>query len=330
MFDRKGFINAATSQYAKNGEPIDYEAINSYLESQGAEKITGVEKTILNEVIPKVFAGAGGVAGGIIGLGGGPVAPVTVPSGAGAGGFVGYGAGKVVNENLKKIMGLTSETPQEYTNKALPEASTAGLITGAVADLPYIAKSLWSPFQNIKNTSAAVRKASIGDMSVPSEEAQANILSNLKSSKYYQMNTPEAQQMSQSRLGQYFGGVNPMETVNPTIAGNVGGQSMVAQSPNMSINNMYGYLSPFEQSGRAYSKTGEPGAAAISQGTNLASHAIRDYLTTQIPKTAQVANKVWSTANSIQPVAERLTRIGIPSSIAFILARNWVTGLLKK
>jgi hypothetical protein len=138
------------------------------------------------------------------------------------------------------------------------------------------------------------------------------------------MSTPEVQRMAESRLSQYFNGVNPTTLINPGVNNTVTGQSVMKTSPNMGINSLYGYLPSFEQTGRAYNQSGEPGAAAISQGTNFASHAIRDYLSSQIPKTAQIANNIYSGVSKIQPGAQKFAKYTIPSILGYQIFKSLI------
>jgi hypothetical protein len=328
-FNRKGFINAAVAQYAQNEEPIDYDEINSYLESQGVEKITGVEKTLLNEVIPKVVAGVGAGASALAaGAVSGPFASITVPPAAGAGGFAGYGGGKVINEMLKKIAGLDPESAEKYLEKALPEAATAGLITSSVAELPYAIKAITNPFGTTKKVLGGAREKIIGEQTVPSAQSQTDILNNLKTNKYYQMAPVESQKAASARLGQYFEGVNPQQVVNPGPGGVYLGTSTLKSADTMRVNDMYKNLIPFETMGKAYTRSGDSTGTALGQGTNLASHVIRDYLNTQIPWSAQKANQILSTINKIQPATQKIVRTGVTVGAPLYLLRKKLAELL--
>ena len=308
---RNAFIKDAFA----DGYSVD--EINAYLSKKGYEPVGKLENTIYNN---KLSAGTG-ITGGVAGT------AVLGKPGAMIGATGGKAFGNLI-EDIYEISKGAYKAPKDYKEafnmgmSNIGNAAQWGVGAEALVNLPSILKALVTPLQTTKNTAMKVRDLSVGNQSLPTDTSKTEILDKLKNSNYYKMATPEIQKMAESRLNQYFEGVNPLETINPSNTGFAGGQSVVQSSPNLSVNKMYEYLPSFEKTGRAYNTVGEAGSAAISQGTNLASHAVRDYLNTQIPKPAQISNDVYSAVSKIQPGFHRVVKTAIPGAIIYQLIKN--------
>jgi hypothetical protein len=309
-FNRDEFVKDALQQGYSAQE------INTYLLAKGQKPISKWEGAVEKGTPSKVGAGIGGVGG--FALAG--------PPGAAAGGALGYGVGNLL-EDITKLKNGTYEKPANVkeavgqTMGNLSDMSGAGMVTGGLGMLPYVLKTMLSPLETLKKTSMSTRNIAIGDKSLPYDKTRQDILLKLASNKKYLMSPPEVQQMADKRMRTFFENVNPIETVN-SQNGVAMGKSMISQPENVNIRKIYEYLPAFEDAGRAYSKSGEPGAAALSQGTNLASHELRNYLNSQIGPIARGANQVYSATSKIQPGAKKATLGVAGSAVLFYLVKK--------
>jgi len=285
-FNRKGFIAAAKAKQ------IPDEDINSYLESQGVKSLTKGEKFLYGAAMPTIGAGLGLAGGGMLAAGSLGLASPTIPFG----GMAGAGAGTALQQALKNVLGYQDQGSLE---QAQGVASNA-MLGGVVGSVPGVVSTLLNPLGTVKNISGTVRNKSIGNAGLNTEEAKAASMEKLKASDWYQTAPEGSALMGESRLNEYWNKANPPITSNPgSISGFATGKSSISQKDLVKITDLYKKLVPFETQAKAYMSSGQPGSTEIAQGTNLASHAIRDYLNTQIPKTAQVANQVYSGASKI-------------------------------
>lgn len=291
---RAGFIKDAL----KDGYSV--EEINNYLSKKGYEPVSKTENFIYNDKLSKLTGVTGGVAG---------TAFLGKP-GAMLGAMGGKAAGNLA-EDIYEITKGAYKVPENYRDafnqgmSNVGDAAKWGIGAEAIVNIPDFIKALFNPFGTTKNVTAKVREKVIGDKVVPAEQAQIDSLINLRKNDYYRMAPIETQKAADSSLNKFYSEINPFGPKGL----NEYGYPQIGTQQNIGINQMYQKLTPFEDSVRAYNQNGQPMSATISEGTNLSSRAIREYLNSQIPKAAQVANNIYSTVSNLQNKLKTPVRI---------------------
>ncbi len=198
-------------------------------------------------------------------------------------------------EDLQKLSSGGAEGAKRTLGAMLTAASVWGA-PGLVKNLPNIGRALIS---KPSTTIGRLRTATLGSKTTSTPQLEAETLKKLLANKFYRGAPAESKQMARSRLSEFLGNLNPARTVGE------GGTMKIEQSAQTPLNRIYEDLSPFEQMGKGYTRSGEPGGTALGQGTNLASRAVREYMTGQNPATANLLNKLYGTTLGAEKLAGR-------------------------
>lgn len=275
--------------FAKYGTPTE-----TAQPSQSSGGIRGVLNSIAQSPLTRV-AGAG--IGGLAGI---PLAPFTGGASIPFGAMAGYGGSAAITNSLKDLLGTQDRTPGQQVGQDTTKMLTLGALLEAI---PSLASNLNFP----KSQLGALRGNIIGEQSVPAEEATNNIQDRMLGGDYYKSAPGGTQQAANSRMASFLDLINPIETISGTATA----PETIGQKPTLGINDIYSKLGPFESTGNAYTKGGDAPSSAIGSGTNIVSHATRDYLNTQIPQSAQGLNDIMSSISSFQqtPFGRYLPRL---------------------
>lgn len=307
-FNRNAFIADARNQ------GYDDDSINAYLTKKGVKPIGKLEKFVTGKAIP--------ATGGLLGaLGGGALGALTVP-GIGAlpglmtGAMAGTGGGEVVRNTLSDLLGYQTKTP----GKQLGEAGGDVLAAGTLAEIPQALGAITSPLKTTQKIAMGVRNRAIGEKSLPTDLSRMEVMGKMKTSDQYLASKFAPQKEAESALSRLY------EMAAPMQSSGVGGQMTVNRPQSVPIKTLYQKLPSIEQAGVAYNATGEPAATTVSQGTNIMSRAMRDYLSQNISPVARSMNKLYGNIEKIRPGAERLKKLTIPAALTIMALNKLFSG----
>lgn len=185
-----------------------------------------------------------------------------------------------------------SEDPTEGLKRTGSMMLTAATVGNPVGLAKGGAKVLSAPLHPLRSMGQA-RSAVLGSKSIASSELD-DVVRQIYQSSNYKYAPGLTQKAVQSQASKLRVGLNPMQTAER------GGLEVITQPSKIPMNTVYEAIQRLEQGARAYSSGGEAGATAIGQGTNIISHAVREYLKGQSPATAKILTEGMKTGYGIQ------------------------------
>jgi len=178
---------------------------------------------------------------------------------------------------VSNAVSSTGNLAKEVAGTAMPDLETA--LNFNAFPLAKTAKNLTN-FTNLRNLTLGNRAVDTGQM----EQGVNDIL---KSSDFFKNAPAEQKKAATQGLNDFLSNLNPTkgESTDTTLSQN-------ASTP---LKDMYKQLKAFETVRKPYARGSDYPSAVMAQGANQTSHAVRDYLNTQIPKTTKILNKLYST-----------------------------------
>jgi len=284
--------------------------INQYLKSKDQEPLGVLEKILISGVIPKVAAGAGGVAGF---LGGGPVSSGLV-SGAG------YSLGKNIEDLIMAKKGVNrfqeSDTPvrneegkiipgnlvNTYMDRAAEAAGVASLIGGGASLLQLLSRlpvyvapgKVGGPMRE-----KIISNLPVENQTISKEELTSRLIGTrpeyqgTRASKAYQ----ESQSLARELIDKIYptGNLQIRKSPNEIIP-------PLTQKTSSNLNDIYKELINFETKTKAFEK-----GSTQAESAKAIAEQIRNLINERGGDALQNINKLMQTGYKIQPfIRQRL------------------------
>jgi len=274
--EERAFIQRAVM----SGFSMD-DAYGSIARKRKKESVLGKIATTVAGAAPVALGAAGGMGGLLLG---------TVP-GAALGGFAGVAGGRALEDMILKAAGLRTETGEEGL-KRVGGAAKEGAIGAATNVGALLTGRLLSKLLRPLKTGGQLREATLKGRTLPGREFAETVYGGQE--KALSVAPTKTQQAGRNIARKLFEEVAPMQTVGE------GGAMRIVEPADVSINKIYESLTKL---GRTYAPYAKESAEA--QAAKAVDIAAREYLTGQIPGSAQRLNQLLSALYKLQPYTKR-------------------------
>ena len=191
---------------------------------------------------------------------------------------------------------FSPDVQQDPLTRSVQSAAQVATLPSLVKSIPKVLSSVRHPIQALGEL-----RGNILNKSPIATDELLKIEPKLAEDIFYKSAPGLSQKEARSALLKLLGNVNPLDPKGKEIV-------------KVSLDKVYENLGALEKMGKAYGRSGDAGSSAISQGTNIVSHVVREFAKDASPEAAK----------NITGIMQALYTLG--KNTPKLLARAGITG----